>query len=90
MKKLLLIFALVVGGYYVSNAQTPADIYNTFASDTKVTTISVSDFAIKLAGENDDLVKNIESIQVLSLSNCDVDVKDRFAKAVNSLKTEGF
>lgn len=90
MKKLLFIFALALAGYHLSYGQTPADIYNTFASEAKVQTVSIGDFAIKLAGEYNELAKGIKSINVLTLSECSQLVKDRFAKEVGLLNTDGY
>ena len=90
MKKLLLICALAIGGYSISNAQTPIDVYNAFAAEAKAKTVSVGDFALKLAGEYDDVAKKIESVRVLALSECSQAVKDKFAVEVGKLNTKGY
>ncbi len=90
MKKLVFIFTLLIGAYYVSYAQTPSDIYSMFSGEKNVVALDISGSFGKMMNLDDEFLKNVESVTVLVLNDCVQSLKDKFSKEVGSLNTDGY
>lgn len=90
MKKVLFVFALAVSSYFMSYGQTPMDIYNTFSKEKSVTSVSIHGSLLRMADIEEDLLKKVESVLVLSFEGCEQSLIDSFAQKVANLQADGY
>ena len=94
MKKFLLTFALLLGGLSFLYSQTPEDIFKKYETETNAQLMTVGEdmLSAMVAEEGEDVgkLKNIESVVVLDLSQCDQSVKDGFETAIKNMKLDGY
>ncbi|HHV04349.1 MAG: DUF4252 domain-containing protein [Bacteroidales bacterium] len=95
MKKIFLTIMLVAGNILVSYAQRDIqDIILQFSMQPRVEHIHVGSLAMKLAQafaseEDAPFIKGIRSVTVLSLENCDENVKNAFRKQAGNIHENG-
>ncbi len=88
MKKTLFTVLLLVGNLTMSYAQNQLkDIVLQFASQPKAEHIHVGGLMMQIAkmcadDEESEFIRGIRSVSVLSLENCDQEIKDAFSKQV--------
>ena len=92
MKKFLLTFALLLGGLSFLYRQTPEDIFKKYETETNAQLMTVGEdmLSAMVAEEGEDVgkLKNIESVVVLDLSQCDQSIKDGFETAIKNMKLD--
>ncbi|MDR0661349.1 MAG: DUF4252 domain-containing protein [Prevotellaceae bacterium] len=93
MKKLLCTFALILGSLSFLYSQTPEDIFKKFGTETNAQLMNIDGDMLAMvkaqAGEEAKKLKNIESMVVLELSQCEQEVKDRFIEETGKMKLDG-
>jgi len=94
MKKTLLTVLLLIGNLTISFAQNQLkDIVLQFASQPKAEHIHVGGLMMQIAqmfadDDESEFIRGIRSVSVLSLENCDREIKDAFSKQVEKFRDD--
>ena len=89
MKKLLFSFIFILA-VQLCTAGTADKIFSNFSKEQNADVVSVGNFMMSFIKPFASDLKDINSIKILSLDDCSVAVKEKFAKQISKLKNDGY